>query len=188
MKSARQWPFAAVLVTAAFFSVKSMWIPIKAEVAQLLLEQAWIRTQAGEPDARPWPWADTNPVGILEVPRLSIRQILLSGTSGRNLAFGPTLLSPLAQGDLVISGHRDTHFNFLNSLEKDELLRVTSLQGVSEYRVSWLEVIDSRSHQLVLEPGALRLTLMTCYPFNAASSGGPLRFVVTAEPAGRRNS
>ena len=188
MKSVRQWPFAAVLVTAAFFLVRSMWIPVKAEVAQLLLEQAWVRTQSGDLDARPWPWADTSPVGLLEVPGLGIRQIILSGTSGRNLAFGPTLLSSPVQGDLLLSGHRDTHFSFLKSLEQGELLRVTTLQGVREYRVSWLEVIDSRSHQLVLEPGSIRLTLMTCYPFHAATAGGPLRYVVTAEPVSYQNT
>jgi sortase A len=182
MKSARQWPFAAVLVTAAFFLIRSMWIPVKAEVAQKLLEQAWTQTLQGNSDARPWPWADTRPVGILEVPGLGIRQIILSGTSGRNLAFGPTLLTSPKQGDLVLSGHRDTHFSFTKSLEQGEVLKITTLQGVNEYRVSWLEVIDSRSHQMVLEPGVVRLTLMTCYPFDATTAGGPLRYVVTAEP------
>ena len=188
MKPARQWPLAAVLVTAAFFLIKAAWIPVKAEVAQLLLEQAWKRTQQGEPNARPWPWADTSPVAILEVPRLGIRQIVLSGTSGRNLAFGPTLLTSPTQADLVVSGHRDTHFSFLKSLQQGEILRLTTLQGVSEYRVSWLEVIDSRSQQLVLEPGIVRLTLMTCYPFEAVTAGGPLRYVVTAVPTGYENT
>ena len=178
----------ATFALAAGFALHAAWIPIKAEVAQVLLQRAWSKSVDGHDRSRPWPWADTSPVGLLEVPGLGIRQIILSGTSGRNLAFGPTLLSSPVQGDLLLSGHRDTHFSFLKSLEQGALLRVTTLQGVREYRVSWLEVIDSRSHELVLEPGSIRLTLMTCYPFHAATAGGPLRYVVTAEPVSYQNT
>jgi sortase A len=182
VKFARQWPFAAVLVTAAFFLINALWIPAKAVLAQYLLERAWVRTLQGESGARPWPWADTGPVGVLEVPGLGIRQIVLEGTSGRNLAFGPTLLSQPGGSDLLLSGHRDTHFRFLEQLGKDELIRITTVEGSHEYRVSWLEVIDSRRLELVTEPDTQRLTLVTCYPFDAISAGGPLRFVVTARP------
>jgi sortase A len=48
--------------------------------------------------------------------------------------------------------------------------------------VETLEVIDSREFELVLEPGMARLSLVTCYPFDAAAAGGPLRYVVTALP------
>ena len=116
------------------------------------------------------------------MPRLGIRQIILSGTSGRNLAFGPTLLGTPAQADLVLNGHRDTHFSFLESLRPGETLRMTTVQDVREYHVTWLEVIDSRRQRLVLEPGTERLTLMTCYPFDAITVGGPLRYVITALP------
>ena len=182
MKHSRQWLFAAVLVTAAFFLLNALWIPIKAEVAQVLMGHAWSRVLNGEADARPWPWADTSPAGILEVPGLGIRQIILSGTSGRNLAFGPTLLTSPQQHDLVLSGHRDTHFSFMQSLEKGEILRITTLEGSREYRVSWLEIVDSRSQQWVIEPATARLTLMTCYPFDAITPRGPLRYVITALP------
>ncbi len=176
-----------MLVTAALFSIQALWIPAKAILAQVLLERAWVRTVDGNPNAKPWPWADTRPVGILEVPGLGIRQIILSGTSGRNLAFGPTLLGTPAQGDLVLadlvlSAHRDTHFSFLESLRAGERIFLRTVESVREYRVTWLEVIDSRRQRLVLEPGTVRLTLMTCYPFDAITAGGPLRYVITALP------
>ena len=69
-----QWLLAAVFCTAAFFLLEAPWIPAKARLAQSLLEQAWSRTIQGESDARPWPWADTTPVGVLEVPAHNIRQ------------------------------------------------------------------------------------------------------------------
>ncbi len=177
-----QWPFVAVLVTATFFLLDAIWIPVKAQVAQLLLEDAWQRTLAGEENAKPWPWADTSPVGLLEIPEKGIRQIVLSGTSGRNLAFGPTLLTSLSQKDLIISGHRDTHFSFLENLQQGETIRLTSIEGTREFTVNWLEVIDSQNLQMVFEPGKPRLTLVTCYPFDAVSAGGSLRYIVTAVP------
>jgi sortase A len=180
MKPVLQWPIAAVIFTAALFLLDAMWIPAKAEVAQILLEYAWRRTLDGEPDTKPWPWADTRPVGILEVPRLGIRQIVLEGASGRNLAFGPTALAPVSGRDIVLSGHRDTHFRFLEELKAGDTLLLTTRLETLEFRISWLEVVDSRDRSLVLNPTMRRLTLLTCYPFDAPVAGGPLRFVVTA--------
>ena len=181
----RHWLLAAVSLTAAVFSFDALWIPVKAELAQHLLERAWLRTLEGEPDAKPWPWADTRAVAILEVPRLGLREIVLEGSSGRNLAFGPTLVNTGGfndSSDRVLSGHRDTHFNFLKDLKNGDLLRLRTSSEIRDYRVSWQEAVDSRSQQLVIDDSVDRLTLLTCYPFEAATTGGPLRWVVTALP------
>jgi sortase A len=177
-----QWPLAAVLATAAFFLLQSLWIPAKAELAQWLLESAWRRTLNGETDARPWPWADTRPVAVLQAPRQDVRQIVLEGASGRNLAFGPATVTATGQRDLVISGHRDTHFRFLGDLAPGDPLHVRTPGGERAYRVSQMEVVDSRAEELVVDPGLERLTLITCYPLDAPAAGGPLRLVVTALP------
>ena len=182
MKLASQWPLAAVILTAALFILDAAWIPVKAQLAQILLENAWQKTLSGAKNAKPWGWADTSPVGLLEIPRLGIRQIVLAGTSGRNLAFGPTLLGSVKSRDKVISGHRDTHFEFLQLIRSGDLVRFTSIEGMLEFKVSWLEVIDSKKQNLVLDQVNNRITLMTCYPFDAVSAGGPLRYVVTAIP------
>ena len=181
----RHWLLAAVSFTAAVFSFDALWIPVKAELAQHLLERAWLRTLDGEPDAKPWPWADTRAVAILEVPRLGLREIVLEGSSGRNLAFGPTLVNTGGfddSSDRVLSGHRDTHFNFLKDLKNGDLLRLRTSSEIRDYRVSWQEAVDSRRQQLVVDDSVDRLTLLTCYPFDAATTGGPLRWVVTALP------
>jgi sortase A len=181
----RHWCLAAVAFTAAVFSFDAVWIPVKAEIAQLLLERAWLRTLDGEADARPWPWADTRAIAILEVPRLGLREIVLEGSSGRNLAFGPTLVnngSIERSSDRVLSGHRDTHFSFLKKLHTGDLLRLRTTGGTREYRVSWQQAVDSRRQSLVIDDDVERLTLLTCYPFDAPLPGGPLRWVVTALP------
>lgn len=182
LKLRHPWPFAAVLVTAAFFMLNALWIPVKAEFAQYLLEDAWQRTLNGENTAKPWPWADTSPAGLLEVPGKGIRQIVLSGTSGRNLAFGPTFLGSPMESDRVISGHRDTHFEFLQHLEPGDRVTLTTTDSSREYEVAWIEIVDSDSQQMVMNHTLSRLTLTTCYPFDVVSTGGPLRYVVTALP------
>jgi len=181
----RHWVLAVMSLIAASFLLDALWIPVKAELAQHLLERSWLRTLAGEPDAKPWPWADTRAVAILEVPRLGLREIVLEGSSGRNLAFGPTLLNTTQldqSADRILSGHRDTHFSFLKELQTGDLVRLRTVKEIRDYRVSWQEAVDSRTQQLVIDDSVERLTLLTCYPFNATTAGGPLRWVVTALP------
>jgi len=176
---------AVVSFTAAIFSFDAIWIPVKAELAQHLLERAWLRTLAGEPDAKPWPWADTRAIAILEVPRLGLREIVLEGSSGRNLAFGPTMVNTTrleASTDRVLSGHRDTHFSFLKDLKNGDLLLLRTRTDTRQYRVSHQQAVDSRRQKLLIDDSMDRLTLLTCYPFEAAMPGGPLRWVVTALP------
>lgn len=172
--------------TAVFFctfmAVQAAWIPLKAELAQLLLQHSWAMQKQGK-TIKPWPWADTHALAELRVPRLEVQQIVLEGSSGRNLAFGPTLTgSSLQLQDWIINGHRDTHFRFLQDLQRGDQLWLETAKGITTFEVATLEIIDSREYDLVLEPGLSRLSLVTCYPFDAVTAGGPLRYVVTALP------
>ncbi len=186
MKQTRHWLYAAVPLTAAFFSLLylagALWIPAKAELAQWLIERNWQATRDGNENARPWPWADTQAVAVLSVPGLGIRQIVLEGNSGRNLAFGPVMLNRQAGEDLIISGHRDTHFRFLKDLSTGDYLVVQTKDDTWYYQVVTAEVVDSRSSEIVIEPGINRISLVTCFPFNTPWAGAatPLRYVVTA--------
>ncbi len=188
MKQTRHWFYTAVSLTAAFFSLLylagALWIPAKAELAQWLIERNWQEALEGNASTRPWPWADTRAVGVLSVPNLGIRQIILEGNSGRNLAFGPVMNNGGTGDDLVISGHRDTHFRFLKDLGTGDQLTIQTKDGTRYYQVVTTEVVNSRKSELVIEPGTKRISLVTCYPFDAPMAGGPLRYVVTALPAG----
>jgi sortase A len=162
------------------------WIPLKAQLAQLLIGHAWERVKRGEPDARPWPWADTVPVARLIVAGPMPRRLfVLEGSSGRTLAFGPAhdpaSVLPGERGNSVIGGHRDTSFRFLKSLKPGDLLQVERIDGVFWFVVSDAQVADSRLTRISLASRTPRLTLVTCYPFDAIAPGGPLRWVVTAE-------
>jgi sortase A len=179
--------YAAVVSTAAFFSFmmlfESLWIPVKAELAQWLIERSWQASLEGDAPSPPWPWADTRPVAVLSIPAFGVRQVVLEGNSGRNLAFGPVLTgSTLDDDDWVISGHRDTHFKFLKEMQTGDMLQVSTTDTNRWFEVRTVDIVDSRFEELVIEPGMVRLSLVTCYPFDSLNTDGPLRYVVTALP------
>jgi sortase A len=164
------------------------WIYAKASLAQILLRRAWSRALAGELDARPWPWADTRPVARLRVPVHGVDLIVLEGVSGRTLAFGPGHASGTADpgqaGTSIVTGHRDTHFRFLERLRVgDEMIVQTPARAPMRFRVREVTVVDSRSAVVRRDGEGPALVLLTCYPFDAVMPGGPLRYVVSAEPA-----
>jgi sortase A len=177
--------FAAATLGAVCVA-QAAWIHVKARLAQVLIASAWEHTQQGDANARPWPWADTKPVARLTVLSDDEHQlIVLEGSSGRNLAFGPThdpaSVLPGERGNSVIAGHRDTHFGFLKDLRVGDRLRADLPNGESHlFTVIDARVADSRYTGIALEADEPHLTLVTCYPFDAIEPGGPLRFVVTA--------
>lgn len=162
------------------------WIHAKACVAQLLIERAWERTLAGEAAAKPWPWADTWPVARLEAPTQGVTLLVLAGSSGRTIAFGPGHQDgtpvPGAPGNSVIGGHRDTHLGFLRHLRKGDMLRIQRADGARvDYRVAMTDVLDKRDTWVMRNTAATRLTLVTCWPFDALRAGGRERYVVIAD-------
>jgi sortase A len=165
-----------------------VWIHVKARLAQHLLQRAWARTLAGERDVKPWPWADTWPVARLTAPAHGIDLIVLAGVSGRTLAFGPGHAAgsavPGAAGTVIVTGHRDTHFAFLERVRAgDTLMLEAPGRAPAVFRVRETVVVDSRTAAVASDEAVSALVLLTCYPFDAVMAGGPLRYVVTAERA-----
>jgi sortase A len=187
-----RWARSAVTVAAAALLAAGLWqfgqgayIHAKARLAQALMGQAWARTLEGEREVKPWPWADTWPVARLFVPDLDVDLFVLAGANGRTIAFGPGHLfgTPLPgeAGNSAIGGHRDTHLAFLSDLAIGAEIVVERPDGARRrYRVDWASVLDKREVWVLKDEGPTRLTLITCYPFDALRAGGPLRYVVTA--------
>ena len=163
-----------------------LYIQAKAVAAQVLLERAWDRgVRAGRP-AKAWSWADTWPVARLKVDHLGIDFVVLEGVSGEALAFGPGRMAGLGPdygtSTTLIAAHKDTHFRFLPQLKLGDEVTLETLGGRTErYRVTGQEIIDYRAADLEDDPLNPRLILVTCYPFDALSINGPLRYVVIAE-------
>ena len=186
-----EWTKAAVvaaLVAGAVCVSEAAWIHMKASLAQALISAAWRREQAGSGSTQPWPWADTRPLARLTFGEgANSRQfMILEGSSGRNLAFGPThdpaSVAPGEPGNSVIEGHRDTHFAALRVIQLGDTLHVQTVSRRDiDFRVTDIRVVDSRRSRISLQADTSRLTLVTCYPFDALVPGGPLRLIVTAE-------
>jgi len=180
----RSFALALLLIGAAQFG-HGAGIQAKAWLAQGLIARAWDRTLAGEREVKPWPWADTWPVAKLSAPTLGIERYVLAGADGAALAFGPGHLDgtplPGTPGNSVIGGHRDTHLAFLRRLRPGDPLVVERADGVRiAFRVFEGDVLDKGDVWVTKQEGPTRLTLVTCYPFDALRAGGRQRYVVFA--------
>ncbi len=81
-----------------------------------------------------------------------------------------------------MTGHRDTHFRFLERVRiGDELIVETVGRPEARFRVRETAVVDARIASVRGTHGAASLVLLTCYPFDAVRAGGPLRYAVVAE-------
>ena len=179
---AAAWLIAGTFLAGAWLLGGALWIPLKAQLAQVLLERAWAQQlRSGEP-VPPWPWADTWPVARLRLPAQEVSLLVLQGDSGRSLAFGPGLAAGSdPEGTMLISGHRDTHFAVLRQLRPGDVLELEDRQGLRRYRVTDGAVFDSRLEAIRASREQGELVLLTCYPFEALVPGGPLRYRVHAQ-------
>jgi len=161
------------------------YIPAKARAAQALLELAWGRERATGAVARPWPWATHWPVARLRARRLHVDEIVLAGARGASLAFGPGHVDgtplPGEAGNVVVAGHRDTSFAFLQRLRRGDRLEVETPFGRPfRYEVTGTRVLRVGDRDIAAPTSEPTLTLLTCYPFDAVWPGTPLRYVVRA--------
>jgi sortase A len=190
-RRARRIALIVLLVCAGLVCFgNGLYIYAKAQAAQLLLHAAWDRTRMSGAPFKPWPWADTHPVARLIAPGHDADLLVLSGASGRTLAFGPALLDGSANpgemgnsvGNTVITGHRDTHFRFLRDVAAGDSVVVEDRTGTRRhFHVRRTYVADFRALDIPRDTPTPTLTLVTCYPFDAINPGGPLRYVVVAE-------
>jgi len=152
------------------------YIHAKALLAQVLLERAFDETIATGHATKPWAWADTWPVARIEVKRLHASTIVLAGSSGQALAFGPghvELTSEAGErGVAVYSAHRDTHFRFLKNVAIGDEIEITRNDGKKfRYRADANSVV--RFDDSGIDPLTDRheLVLSTCWPFDALTAG-----------------
>jgi sortase A len=179
------WLLAACLAAGLWQLGQGAYIHVKARLAQYLIADAWHKTLAGERAVKPWPWADTWPVARLIAPATGEQLYVLAGADGRAIAFGPGHMHgtplPGAAGNSVIGGHRDTHFAFLRELKAGDELKVQRQDGAwRRYHVRDMAVVDKSDVHVARNGGVTRLTLVTCWPFDALRAGGPQRYVVSA--------
>jgi sortase A len=118
------------------------------------------------------------------VKRLRTSAIVLAGSSGQALAFGPghLELTPDAgeRGVAVYSAHRDTHFRFLKNVVIGDEIAVTRGDGRTfRYRTDRTSVVRFDASGIDPLSDGYELVLSTCWPFDAVRPG-PARYLVHA--------
>ena len=160
------------------------YIHAKALLAQVLLDRAFEETIASGLHTKPWSWADTWPVARIELNRLHASVIVLAGSSGQALAFGPGHVegTPDAgeRGVAVYSAHRDTHFAFLRDVVIGDEMDVTRSDSRKfRYRVNATSIVRFDASGIDPLASGYELVLSTCWPFDSLTSG-PERYLVHA--------
>ncbi len=176
---------AALLALAGFILFgQGAYIHAKAVLAQILLQRAFAETIATGHPTKPWSWADTWPVARIEVKRIGASAIVLAGSSGQALAFGPghVEMTPDAgeRGVAVYAAHRDTHFSFLRNVAIGDEIDVTRSDGRTfRYRADATSVVRFDASGIDPLARGYELVLSTCWPFDALTSG-PDRYLLHA--------
>jgi sortase A len=164
-------------------------IHAKALLAQLLLRRAFAETIATGRITKPWSGADTWPIARIEVKRIHASAIVLEGSSGQALAFGPghVELTPNAgeRGVAVYAADRDTHFRFLRDVAIGDEIDVTRSDGKTfRYRADGSAVVRFDNSRIDPLSKGYELVLFTCWPFDGLTSG-PDRYLLHATMIGQ---
>lgn len=182
--STRSLSALALLVAGALIAAQALYIPAKAQVAQVLMSSAWERQLSTGDPARPWPWADFSPTARLSFPAQNKTVLALTDASGESLAFGPTLMAasarPGERGVAVFAAHRDTHFAFLKDVKPGDTVTIETTDGRHTFSVTGSDIVRWDDSNIVPhDNGPPRIALVTCWPLEAKTPG-PMRYVVWA--------
>jgi len=136
------------------------------------------------PPAIPSAPAMSGLIGRIEIARLGLSVMVVEGDDGKTLrrAAGhvPGTALPGQLGNVGITAHRDTFFRPLRNIQMDDVVTVTTLQGVYHYRVVSTKVVSPQDVEVLDSAGGEVLTLVTCHPFYFVGAA-PNRFIVRAE-------
>ncbi len=116
--------------------------------------------------------------------RINADAIVLAGSSGQALAFGPGHVERTPDagepGVAIYSAHRDTHFRFLKDVAIGDEIEITRRDGKTfRYRADGSSVVRFDALEIDAATSRRELILSTCWPFDAVTSG-PLRYVLHA--------
>jgi sortase A len=129
-------------------------------------------------------------VGRLEIPRVGVDVIVLSGvdraTLRRSAGWLPETARPGKAGNAAIAAHRDTYFRPLRQVQQGDEVQITTLDARYRYRVEWTAVVAPGDTSVLAPTGKPALTLITCYPFYYVGEA-PQRFVVRASQQNARS-
>lgn len=126
-------------------------------------------------------------IGRIEIGRLGVSAIVVEGDSASLLrqAIGhvPETAMPGEQGNMALTGHRDTFFRPLRNIREGDVITLETEGGQYQYEVESAAVVPPTATEVLQSSGQQELTLITCYPFYFVGPA-PDRFVVRARKIG----
>ncbi|WP_373367175.1 class D sortase [Alkalicoccobacillus gibsonii] len=84
----------------------------------------------------------------------------------------------------VLSGHRDTVFSELGTLDEGDVLYLEYEEQRYEYEISKIWITDADDRTVIVDKDAPTLTLTTCYPFEFLGSA-PDRYIIQSKLIGQ---
>lgn len=104
----------------------------------------------------------------LSIPKINFAAVVVEGTGRKQLLLGPghvkETAAPGADGNAVITGHRDTFFRHIYELNKGDVLTVERDGKTYTYKVTGKKVTDPNDVSVLKQTNQAQLTLITCYP------------------------
>lgn len=191
MARSRRNPLSYVLIAVGaillFLGARDL---IESWLGQREAERRWeeSRREAARTDS-PQPGApDLGPaLARLSIPRLDASWFVFPGLSKKELRLGPGHMPgsalPGTRGNVIIAGHRDTHFRVLKDIRQGDELLVETRQGRFRYTVSNISIVKPTNTKALADTEDAVMNLITCYPFYYVGLA-PKRFIVEARLAG----
>lgn len=124
-------------------------------------------------------------VGILQIPRLNADLPIVEGTDPDDLEKGvghyKGSFYPGENGQIVLSGHRDTVFRKTGELEIGDSLEIELPYGNFEYEITQTKIVEADDLSIItLQNEKEELLLTTCYPFSYVGNA-PQRYIIYAK-------
>ncbi|WP_043934185.1 class D sortase [Bacillus sp. EB01] len=125
-------------------------------------------------------------VGILDIPAIESELAIVEGTDPNDLKKGVGHYKgsyyPGENGQIVLSGHRDTVFRRLGELEIGDSLHVKMPHGDFAYEITRTKIVDADDTSIItLQREEEELIVTTCYPFRFVGNA-PDRYIIYAKP------
>jgi len=128
--------------------------------------------------------------GLLEIPKIKSELAIVEGTDPDDLKKGvghyEGSFYPGENGQIVLSGHRDTVFRRLGELEIGDILKMRMPAGDYEYEITGTKIVDADDRSIItLQNDEEELIVTTCYPFSYIGNA-PDRYIIYAKPKSKK--
>ena len=182
MKNIFKYVSYILCISAILILLKPVFFYTKSFIMQNKLRYEWNQTMENK-QINPYD-NSIYPIGKINIDKLNLSSIITSGDLEQSLevsiAHIPNTSKPGQLGNIGLAGHRDTFFKKLKDIKINDIIEIEYLEGISEYRVNDIKIIQPDETNYLYDKNKETLTMITCYPFEYLGNA-PLRYMVQAK-------